>query len=194
MSTHSLQQKWNNIYQQAEGEPNVAEVLQHNHYLLPTKGDALDLACGRGGNALLMAEKGLSVKAWDISEVAIDKLTARALDKGLTVDAQVRDVIKNPPEPNSLDVLFVSHFLSRSLCPALYEAIKPGGLLMYQTFCEQKVSDSGPNNPDYLLADNELLSLFEGMKVRVYREEALLGQHDVGMRNQAWLFAEKLKP
>jgi len=191
MSTHSLQKKWNNIYQQAEGEPHIAEVLQHNHYLLPTEGVALDLACGRGGNALLMAEKGLSVKAWDISEVAIDALIARALGSGLTIDAQVRDVVKNPPEPNSLDVLFVSHFLSRSLCPALYEAIKPGGLLMYQTFCEQKVNDSGPSNPDYLLTDNELLSLFAGMKVRVYREEALLGEHNVGMRNQAWLFAEK---
>jgi hypothetical protein len=76
----------------------------------------------------------------------------------------------------------------------LYEAIKPGGLLMYQTFCEKKVNASGPNNPDYLLADNELLRLFKGMNVRVYREEALLGQHDIGMRNQAWLFAEKLKP
>ncbi len=193
MCIQALQQKWNNIYQQAEGEPHIAEVLQHNHYLLPTEGIALDLACGRGGNALLMAKKGLSVKAWDISEVAINELAAKALDKGLAIDTQVRDVVKNPPEPNSVDVLFVSHFLSRSLCPALYDAIKPGGILMYQTFCEQKVNASGPSNPDYLLADNELLQLFKGMNIRVYREEALLGQHDIGMRNQAWLFAEKLK-
>ena len=66
MSTQGLQQKWDSIYHQAEGEPSIAEVLQHNHYLLPTEGVALDLACGRGGNALLMAERGLSVKAWDI--------------------------------------------------------------------------------------------------------------------------------
>src|SRR5210317_2201760 len=119
MSMQNIQQKWDAIHQQANGEPSVAEVLQHNHYLLPSKGVALDLACGRGGNALVLAEKGLSVKAWDISEVAINELSASARARGLDIDAQVRDVIKNPPEPDSLDVLFVSHFLSRDLCPAL---------------------------------------------------------------------------
>jgi len=29
------------------------------------------------------------------------------------------------------------------------------------------------------------------MKVRVYREDALLGRHDVGLRNQAILVAQK---
>jgi hypothetical protein len=53
------------------------------------------------------------------------------------------------------------------------------------------VDKRGPSNPDYLLADNELLSLFPKMMMRVYREEALLGNHAWGMRNQAWLLAEK---
>ena len=73
----SVQEKWDNIYQQKEGGPRVAEVLQHNHYLLPEKGVALDLACGLGGNAMMMAEKGLNVMAWDISPVAITHLDKR---------------------------------------------------------------------------------------------------------------------
>ena len=52
----SVQEKWDNMYQQKVGEPPVAEVLQHNHYLLPEKGVALDLACGLGGNAMMLAE------------------------------------------------------------------------------------------------------------------------------------------
>lgn len=187
----TTQKKWDQIYQQHEAEPHVAEVLQHNHYLLPAQGVALDLACGRGGNALFMAEKGLAVQAWDISPVAIEKLAVTAAEKGLDIDAVVRDVFTEPPEENSVDVLVVSLFLERQLCPAIMAAIKPGGLLLYQTFCDQKVDDSGPSNPEYLLADNELLSLFSGLKLRVYREEALLGDQAMGMRNQAWLLAEK---
>lgn len=187
----TIQKKWDEIYQQREGEPHVAEVLRNNHYLLPSQGVALDLACGLGGNALLLADKGLTVKAWDISPVAIEKLAMTAAENGLDIEASVRDVVSEPPEENSVDVLVVSLFLERELCPAIMAAIKPGGLLLYQTYCQQKVDKIGPNNPDYLLADNELISLFSEMKVRVYREEALLGNHAWGMRNQAWLLAEK---
>jgi SAM-dependent methyltransferase len=187
----SIQEKWDSRYMQHDGKRNIAEVLQHNHYLLPKQGVALDLACGLGGNALMLAEKGLQVMAWDISPVAIASLDKEAGERGLAVDAQVRDVLVNPPEANSLDVLLVSLFLARELCPALLAALKPGGLLLYQTYCQQKVSDIGPSNTDYLLEDNELLRLFPGLKLRVYREESLLGQQDVGMRNQAWMMAEK---
>ena len=186
-----IQKKWDQVYQQSEEEPKVAEVLQNNHYLLPSNGVALDLACGLGGNALFLADKGLTVKAWDISPVAIKKLGAMATENGLELEATVRDVVTDPPEINSVDVLVVSGFLDRELCPALFAAINPGGLLLYQTHCVHKVDKKGPSNPDYLLADNELLSLFPGMMVRVYREEALLGNHAWGMRNQAWLLAEK---
>ncbi len=188
---HSIQEKWDSRYSLHDGKRRIAEVLQHNHYLLPKQGVALDLACGLGGNALMLAEKGLQVMAWDISPVAIASLDKEARERGLAVDAQVRDVLVNPPEANSLDVLLVSLFLARELCPALLAALKPGGLLLYQTYCQQKVSDMGPRSTDYLLEDNELLRLFPGLKLRVYREESLLGQQDVGMRNQAWMMAEK---
>ncbi len=189
----TIQTKWDQIYQQHDGALNVAEVLQNNHYLLPKAGVALDLACGLGGNAVFLAEKGLTVKAWDISSVAIGQLASTAKQRGLDIAATVRDVVAEPPEANSVDVILVSHFLARELCPALIAAIKPGGLLFYQTYCQQKVDDVGPKNPDYLLADNELRHLFSEMKLRVYREEALLGEHTMGMRNQAWLLAEKPK-
>lgn len=191
MVLQSLQDKWDDIYQRHEGASRVAEVLRHNHYLLPEKGVALDLACGLGGNALMLAEKGLDVMAWDISSVAIENLRQEANERGVKLDAQVRDVLVEPPEANSIDVLVVSLFLARELCPILSAALRPGGLLLYQTYCQQKVSNLGPSNPDYLLEDNELLRLFPGLKLRVYREEALLGQHQIGMRNQAWMMAEK---
>jgi tellurite methyltransferase len=187
----NIQAKWDGIYLQCKGEPSPSSVLQQNSYLLPENGVALDLACGQGGNALLLAEAGLEVQAWDVSPVAIEQLQNIADSKSLKVNAQVRDVIEHPPIINSVDVLVVSFFLERELCPALFAAIKPGGLLFYQTYCQQKVSQQGPTNPDYLLADNELIQLFSQMKVRVYREDAFLGKHNLGLRNQAILVAQK---
>lgn len=188
----AIQTKWDAIYRQCDsGIPAPSLVLQHNSHLLPQQGVALDLACGRGGNALLLAETGLDVQAWDISNVAIRQLQNIAKLNDLTIKAQVRDVIDNPPPANSIDVLVVSFFLDRALCPKLLAAIKPEGLLFYQTYCQQKVAQLGPSNPDYLLQDNELLMLFAELKVRVYCEQALAGDHAKGLRNQAILVAQK---
>ncbi len=185
------QSKWDIIYSEKKAEPTGSLVLTQNQHLLPSQGIALDLACGQGGNARLLAKAGLDVLAWDSSAVAIQQLTESATLNGLIIDAQVRDVVKSPPQKNSLDVLVVSFFLERGLCSALMDALRPGGLIFYQTYCQDKVSEQGPNNPDFLLADNELLALFSSMKVRVYREESLLGEQCQGWRNQALLVAEK---
>jgi len=187
----NIQAKWDTIYSQREGMPTPCKVLEQNQHLLPKQGTALDLACGQGGNAMLLAEAGLEVNAWDISAVAIKQLQQRIELQSLAMNAQVRDVIISPPEQNSLDVLVVSYFLERELCTKLLMALRPGGLLFYQTYCQQKSQQVGPNNPEFLLADNELLRLFSSMKIRVYREEALLGDLQLGWRNQALLVAEK---
>lgn len=190
---HPDQEKWDRIYSnRPDTNPVTAEVLQHNQHLLPETGHVLDLACGLGGNSLLLAEKGLTVSCWDISPVAIRHLQQRAQAKNLGIDAKVRDVIEQPPEANSVDVLVVTHFLQRGMTELLTATLRPGGLLFYQTFCRNKVSQQGPSNPDYLLKDNELLTMFAGLKVRVYREESLLGDHFMGWRNQAMLVAEKV--
>lgn len=186
------QQKWDRIYtDKTPGLPQAAEVLVQNRHLLPAKGIALDLACGLGGNSLLLAQRGLDVLSWDVSPVAIAKLQQLASQQALKIRTEVRDVIRFPPEKQSVNVLLVSHFLVRDMAGDLAAALKPGGLLFYQTFCQDKVSEVGPKNLDYLLADNELLRMFAGLKIRVYREESLLGQRDLGWRNQAMLVAEK---
>lgn len=186
-----IQTKWDAIYSNKQYAPTASLVLTQNQHLLPKKGMALDLACGQGGNSVLLAKAGLDVLAWDISPVAIKQLQDFASLNDLTIDAQVNDVVASPPKANSLDVIVVSFFLDRSLCPHLLTALRPGGLLFYQTHCQQKIEQQGPSNTDFLLADNELLSLFSTMKKRVYREESLLGDHQQGWRNQALLVAEK---
>lgn len=190
--TSDLQKKWDQRYRQSlADEPSAAQVLRENAHLLPVAGDALDLACGRGGNALLLATAGLRVQAWDLSPVAVGDLQARTVGGPLTLQAEVRDVLDRPPQPASFDVIVVSYFLERALAESLCAALRPGGLLFYQTFVRDKVNQRGPSNPEFLLAENELLLLFAELRTRVYREEGSLGDTTQGLRNEALYVGQK---
>lgn len=183
--------KWQRVYQTPASMPAAADVLVQNQHLLPPSGQALDLACGLAANAVMLANKGLRTTAWDQSSAAIEQVSSYARQAQLNIHAEVRDVVEDPPVAASFDVIVVSRFLERDLCLAIAAALKPGGLLFYQTFSAHKVSEQGPSNPDYLLADNELLRLFADLKIRVYREEKQLGNTAQGFRNQVMLVAEK---
>ncbi len=185
-----LRAKWDQRYGDSDRQPPAAAVLVENLHLLPTKGRALDLACGLGESALLLARQGLHVAAWDLSRVAIERLQQEAGSRDLQIESRVRDVCKEPPEPASFDVILVSHFLDRDLAPALTEALLPGGLLFYQTFIREAVSDCGPSNPAFRLAANELLRLFSTLEVRFYREEGRVGDLQQGTRDIAQLVAQ----
>ena len=189
MTDDQLRQKWDRRYQQSEATPCALEVLIDNSYLLPVEGSALDLACGLGGSGLLLAERGLDTWAWDLSPVAIDALKMRA--GNLPLVAEVRDVIEQPPSPGGYDVICVGHFLDREICPEISAALRPGGLLFYQTFTRERVDQTGPGTANYRLGTNELLELFPGLLVRFYREEGRLGDPARGFRNRAQLVAQK---
>ncbi len=188
-----LQRKWDARYRDSDAagsEP--CYVLTAFQHLLPGQGRALDVACGLGGNALFLAQRGLSTEGWDISSVAIGKLAAEAQRRRLPVAAHVRDACAQPPSAAAYDVIVVSRFLERSLAPHLVEALRPGGLLFYQTFTAARVDDTGPAAGPYRLADNELRELFAALRLRAYREEALVGDVTAGWRNEALLVGQKL--
>ena len=186
--------KWNHVYSQSGQTCYPAvQVLTENDFLLPKTGAALDLACGLGGNAIFLAEQGLAVTAWDISIVAIDKLSTYAVQQGLNINARQEKIVADSFTECSFDVIVVSRFLDRTLSDAIIDALKPEGLLFYQTFTREKSSSKPPNNPDYLLTENELLALFSPLRVIFYREDALIGDQLRGLRNEAQFIGQKRK-
>lgn len=189
--TEATRDKWDGRYREATATPGPMWALQENAHLLPARGRALDLACGLGGNALFLAERGLEVVAWDLSPVAVQRLGAAARARGLAVRAEVRDVAARPPTPGSFDVVTVGRYLDRSAAHAIAGALRPGGLLFYQTFTREQVHAGGPRTPAFRLAPNELLALFVGLRVRVYREEGAVGETARGFRDEAMLVAEQ---
>jgi len=187
------QTKWNRIYTMNQhGFYPPAMVLQMHSHLLPRHGTALDLACGKGRNAIYLCRHGLTTTAWDISNEAINQLNEYARSEGLSIDAQVRDVSGHPPEQNRFDVIVVSHFLDRTLMSSLIDALKTNGLLFYQTFTRLKVNETGPTNPDYLLEKNELLETFGHLDVLFYCDNADVGDTKQGLRNEAMIVVRKI--
>ncbi|NOQ93397.1 MAG: methyltransferase domain-containing protein [Methylophaga sp.] len=185
-----IEAKWDAIYENSSSSEPV-EVLLENAFLLPDHGVALDLACGLGGSALFLAEKGLISHAWDISSVALDKLKQKADEKNLKVLVKQIYIDENSLPKNTFDVIVLSHFLDRSLCNAIMDALKPNGLLFYQTYVRDKMGSCGPKNPAFLLARNELLQLFSPLNVLVYRENSLVGNLNFGERNEALFIGQK---
>lgn len=183
--------KWDQRYQSRTEPGEPCWVLQHNQHLLPASGRALDLACGLGANALLLAENNLQTHAWDNSVVALQKLSECAAQQQFTIQTLQRDVEQNPPEPESFDVIVVSQFLYRPIFSALVKALKPGGLLFYQTFHRLKQSPSGPSNPDFLLAPGELLRVFADLQLLFYREDADVGDLTKGLRDCSYFVGSK---
>lgn len=195
----TLRAKWDQRHGAADVLPEPPLVLREYEHLLPApgpspafqRGEALDLACGLGAGALWLARRRYHVSAWDLSPVAMRRLSTLARERRLPVVASVRNLISAPPPPEHFDLILVAHFLDRGLCPAIARALRPGGLLFYQTFSREAVSDRGPPNPAYRLGPNELLDLFRGLVVRAYRDEGRLGDLGRGTRDLALLVAQR---
>ena len=172
---------WDTRHREARHEPQPCAVLAQHAAHLPRQGLAVDLACGRGGNALWLARRGLTVHAWDRSEAGIESLRAETSKHGLAIQAEVRDVVLKPPEAERYDALVVSYFLDRSLMPALLAAVRQGGILYYQTFLVGHPG-SGPRNPDFLLRPGELSGYCAGWQIL----------HSLEQDGQAQLVARRL--
>jgi len=186
-----LQAKWDAIYNKSQTSTAACKLLTEHSLLLPKHGKALDLACGLGGNALLLAAAGLSVEAWDISGIALQLLQDQAQNRQLRVNTRQANITPEILQNQAFDVIVISRFLDRALSNAIIGGLKTGGLLFYQTFTRDKLDQQGPNNPDYLLARNEILRLFAPLTLVYYQEYARIGGLQGGDRNEAYFIGQK---
>lgn len=87
------------------------------------------------GNARFLARCGLSTQAWDQAAKAINLLdTWRQLQGLPNLHPRVVDIEHTPLPVEQFDVIVVSRYLQRALFKPIANALKPGGVLYYQTF------------------------------------------------------------
>ncbi|HXJ04400.1 MAG TPA: class I SAM-dependent methyltransferase [Candidatus Acidoferrum sp.] len=179
--------EWDARYREAAQNPpaEAADIVSEWLPLLP-RGRALDLACGTGRHALLLAAHGLSVTAVDWSGAALDILDKRARKSKISVarvgaampesssrgmhlvQANLEEI--GLPE-TSFSVILCFHYLQRPLFLQIVRALRPGGLLLFETYTREQLNyTGGPRNPAHLLEPGELRTAFPGLRALFYRE------------------------
>lgn len=116
----------------------------------------LDLACGYGRHARMLAARGARVTALDRDDAALATLCNVPGVTTLAAD------VESGPWPfaaGSFDAVVVSHYLHRPLFPHIIAALRHGGVLIYQTFMLGNERYGKPSNPEFLLRPGELLEL-----------------------------------
>lgn len=152
------------------------------------RGPALDVACGRGRNAVFLGELGFAVHAVDVSGVAVEHLAGVARDRNLPICAERLDAREAPLPGTGYQVIVNLFFLERRLFGDLARALAPGGLLLFETFVgTDPASNEGPKDPARVLEPGELRAAFEDeLTIVDYRE----GRPDPESRAVASLVAQ----
>jgi SAM-dependent methyltransferase len=117
----------------------------------------LDLACGGGRHARLLAARGCRVTAVDHDPAAAQALANEPNVEFVQADLEADEW---PLGNRTFDAIVVTNYLHRPLFAALTRALAPGGLLVYETFAAGNAAFGRPSNPDYLLRPRELLDAF----------------------------------
>ncbi len=126
---------WDNRYsgeQMWSGNPNgtlVNEIIGHE------PGRALDVGAGEGGDAVWLAEQGWQVTANDVSARALDRVTAEARRRGLSIetnhaDANALDPFGQAKFDLGLGPLRLDRAPDRRAVRHLIDAVAPGGTLL----------------------------------------------------------------
>ena len=135
---------------------------------------ALDIACGNGRHSRWLAEQGFEVDALDISRVAIERLEGIERIHAKEVDF---DTYTLPSE--SYDLIVKAYFLQRRLFGQMIDALKPGGIIILETFLHHPDNERDPSNPAFRLNEGELEAAFDDrcelLHIREYWDTDYMG-------------------
>ena len=147
-------ERWDEKYQD-NPMPDEPIKLISEYASLATGKQALDIACGMGRHSKYLASLGFEVDALDISSVAIAQLQNIPNIHPKEVDF---DTYTLPKE--QYDLIVCTYFLERRLFPQLTEALKPGGIILMETFLHDPENERKASNPAFILEKGELEATF----------------------------------
>ncbi len=137
------------------------------------RGKALCLAAGEGRNAVFLAQQGYDVTAMDASPKGLEKASALAAQRGVTIKTEVGDLQEGyDMGVEKYDLITDFYYHDTKMLPDVMRALKPGGMFVLQNFSIQQLDTNrfGPKNPDYLVKPNELLKIFADHRIIYYED------------------------
>lgn len=185
------QSGWDNKYSRQSGvclRP-ASQLLLDNLPLMPV-GKSLDIACGEGRNSIFLAKNGYDVDAIDYSSIAIKNGKKLSDEAGVQVNFMRADMEEYVIKPQTYDLIVNFYYLDRSIIHGIRNGLKKNGFILFETFTSEQKTIGYPKNPDFLLAPNELLALFDGFHILYYREAVV--EKDGQKKALASLVASKI--
>lgn len=158
--------KWNAKHLSRIGPQSPSAIVTKFIPSVPP-GKALDIAAGRGRNALYLARKGFEVDAVDISDQGLRSLTG----KNPAVHPICADLDQFDIAENRYQLIISIRYLNRRLFPQMIRGLRTGGTLIFETFLENGLQDDQhPCCRDHFFRANELLHAFLSLNIRYYEE------------------------
>ena len=169
----SDKERWNKRFQEKPFRDYVEPVIE-KYIGEANVGYALDIACGQGRNTHFLAEKGFEIDALDLSDYALSQVRDDANIHKIEVDLDEYNL-----EKNKYDLVVNMNYLNRRFYHQIKEALKPDGVVIFETFIIAHGDFDNPQNPEYLLRKNELLHAFIGLDIIYYEE-----RDDINLRGE----------
>jgi len=149
--------------------------------LIPGGGLVLDAACGTASTGRYLAARGRRVVALDASLVALRLAQKKVKKETPVISFAVLDMM-DPWLPEAyFDVILNFYFLSRPLWQTYRRALKPGGLLFFETY----LREAGRNSAHYL-DTQELRLAFDDWEIIHYLEVERLVPSREGSYRTRW--------
>ena len=165
--------RWNEKHEKDQMPYEPIELVRGYASLAPGK-KALDIACGNGRHSRWLHQQGFDVDALDISSVAIARLQGI---EGIHAKEVDFDTYVLPAQ--TYDLIVKAYFLQRRLFPQMIEALKPGGVIILETFLHHPDNERTPSNPAFRLNEGELEAAFgercEILHIREYWAKDYMG-------------------
>ena len=148
-------------------------VVRHAHRI-PSGAPVLDLACGAGRHARYLLGLGFWVTAVDRELGGVADLAGHPDLESIQADLEEDGPFRLAGR--EFGGVVVTNYLHRPILPSVVSAVRPGGVLIYETYARGQERYGRPTRPEFLLEPGELLDAVHGrLRVTAYEELVIPG-------------------
>lgn len=161
---------WEERYSRPGRKRHLPDSLLLEHWKDLVGPRVLDVACGEGRNSIFLAEKGFEVIGVDRSPTAIKKAQMWAQETGVCAEFICEDLERLVLPKVPYDSIVVTRYWQPNLCALLIEALRPGGIILYETYTTRYLNYRSESTRSHLLKSGELRKAFERLDILHYAE------------------------
>jgi tellurite methyltransferase len=162
--------KWNQRYAEDSYRRSNPVTLVSDWLPRIPVGRALDVACGAGRNALLMARSGFQVDAIDISFEGLKLAHQQAASEGLEINWIEQDFDEAWTCNCDYDLIIVMWYVNLALIQRLVTCLAPGGYLICEEHLVSAEEVIGPANTSFRVSPGALRDAVAGLDILLYEE------------------------